>query len=289
MKWEISGKGLKILAPAKVNLTLEILGKRTDGYHEIRSLMQPIALFDTLWISPGLKKTEVHCSGHPELENENNLILAAIRLLEKELVSPLNFSIRLNKRIPVGGGLGGGSSDAAAVLSGVNHLLKTPILPDRLKALASQLGSDVPFFLNEGTVLATGRGEHVESWPSFPSWWYVLVYPEFPISTAWAYRQVKLPLTENKKIYKILSLKYKGETIKGFDGLINHLEPFVLPSFPILEKIKKALLGSGCLQALMSGSGSTVFGIWEEKDRAAQAVRQLKQQGLGRIFLAKGL
>jgi 4-diphosphocytidyl-2-C-methyl-D-erythritol kinase len=289
MKWTTPDKALKLLAPAKVNLTLEILGKRADGYHEIRTLMQPISLFDTLWIEPGQRESVLHCPDHPELENNNNLILAAVRLLEEELAVPLKLSIRLKKRIPIGGGLGGGSSDAAALLSGVNDLLGNPLPPDRLTALASRLGSDVPFFLNRGAALAAGRGEKIEPRPALPPWWIILIYPGFPVSTAWAYEQVKLPLTEYGKSYNFIGLKYNGAPVEGLDHLVNDLEPFVLPAFPILNTLKTALRASGCQQTLMSGSGSTVFGIWEDRAEAARAFRHLKKERWGRVFLARGL
>ena len=184
--------------------------------------------------------------------------------------------------------MGGGSSDAAAVLSGLNHSLVYPVEPERLRTLGAQLGSDLPFFLNNGTALAFGRGERIELWPFFPSWWYVLIFLDFPISTSWSYGQVKFPLTENKKTITILGLMRTGE-ISGPNGLKNDLEPFVRPSFPVLGKIKQALLDAGCFQALMSGSGSTVFGIWADKHKAVQAFKQLKQQGWGKTFIAKGL
>ena len=285
-------KGIKIQAPAKVNLFLEILGKRTDGYHEIRSLMQPIRLFDTLWIEAGSKGPTIHCPTHPELENESNLVLRAIHLLEKELDRSLPFSVRLIKKIPIGGGLGGGSSDSAAVLTGINQLLGEPIQPERLLELAAQIGSDVPFFLSNQTALASGRGERIEPWPDFPSWWYVLIYPGFSISTSWAYSQVKFPLTRGEKTINIERLKASkdiNEAIRGKDWLKNDLEEFVRPFFPIIEKIKKALLEQGCFQALMSGSGSTVFGIWETKKKAQEGFFHLKQQGWGDVFLVRGL
>jgi 4-diphosphocytidyl-2-C-methyl-D-erythritol kinase len=289
MKWEIPEKGIKLLAPAKVNLTLEILRKRPDGYHELRSLMQPISLFDTLWIKPGYDKSRLICPEHPELENGNNLILKALGLLENELGEPINLTIRLKKRIPIGGGLGGGSSDAAALLDGLNDLFGRPVPQLILAQMASRIGSDVPFFLIKGPALATGRGEILQPHPLIPGWWIILIYPGFPISTAWAYSQVKFPLTQKKKPYNILGFTYGGEPVEGLEGLYNDLEPFVLPSFPILGTIKKNLLAFGCRQALMSGSGSSVFGIWEDNFRAVQAFRQLKRQNLGQAFLVKGL
>jgi 4-diphosphocytidyl-2-C-methyl-D-erythritol kinase len=285
---QVFPKGLKVLAPAKINLILEILGKRPDGYHEIRSLMQPISLFDILWIEARSEGSVVHCPGHPELENDHNLIRRAIGLLEKEIGSPLSFTIRLIKRIPIGGGLGGGSSDAAAILSNINRLLKSPVQPERLGALAAQVGSDVPFFLNNHTALALGRGERIEPWPAFPVWWYVLICPKFSISTSWAYSQVKFPLTPENETINIERLKEQRQ-IPGKDLLKNDLEKSILPAFPILREIKQALLEQGCQQALMSGSGSTVFGIWETQTRAAQAFHYLKRQGWGKVFLAKGL
>lgn len=281
-------KGFKILAPAKINLFLEVLGKRADGYHEIRSLMQPISLFDIIRVEAGHGDTAIRCPGYPELENEDNLIIRAVHLLEKETARPLNLFIRLIKRIPPGGGLGGGSSDAAAVLSGLNHLLSNPVGPERLRNLAAQLGSDIPFFLNKGTALAFGRGEQIEPWPSFPTWWYVLIFPGFPISTPWAYGQVKIPLTQNKKTINIKNLTEQGE-IPEKEGFKNDLEEFIQPSFPILGKIRQALLEQGCFQALMSGSGSTVFGIWRDKQKAGEAFKRLKRQGWGRVFIARGL
>jgi 4-diphosphocytidyl-2-C-methyl-D-erythritol kinase len=279
---------IKVEAPAKVNLFFEILGKRDDGYHEIRSLMQPIRLFDTLWIEPGSKGSGIQCPNHPELENKSNLVLRAVHLLEKELDRPLSYSIRLLKKIPIGGGLGGGSSDAAAVLSGINRLLGDPIQPDRLRLLASQIGSDVPFFLYRQSALALGRGERIEPWPAFPSWWYILIYPGFSISTSWAYNQVKFPLTRGQKSINIERLKHNHDFREKIH-LVNDLEEFVRPFFPVIGKIKKALLEQGCLQALMSGSGSTVFGIWETRKSAQEAFLRLKQQGWGEIFLVRGL
>jgi 4-diphosphocytidyl-2-C-methyl-D-erythritol kinase len=285
---ENTTKGIKIEAPAKVNLFLEILGKRADGYHEIRSLIQPIRLFDTLWIEAGSNGPEIHCPDHPELENESNLVLRTLRLLEKELSRPLPLSVRLQKKIPIGGGLGGGSSDSAAVFLGVNRLLGEPIQVKRLRALASQIGSDIPFFITNKTALILGRGEQIEIWPMFPSWWYVLIYPGFSISTSWAYHQVKFPLTRGEKTINIKRLKANKDK-PGKDWIKNDLEEVVRPFFPIIGKIKEALLAQGCVQALMSGSGSTVFGIWETKKTAQEAYLHLKKQGWGEVFLARGL
>lgn len=285
----IRGEEIKILAPAKVNLFLEVLGKRKDGFHEIRSLIQPIELFDTLLIkATGENGPILRCPGHPELENPDNLVLKALRLLEKDLRHPLPFSVILKKNIPQGAGLGGGSSDAAATLIGVNRLLGCPLPPKRLRTLASRLGSDVPFFLVRSTALVTGRGEKIRPWPHFPRYWYVLVFPGFSVSTAWAYSQLKIPLTGERKSINLRRLMKKGLE-PGKTRLFNDLEAAVSPSHPKIEKMKAALRAYGCLEALMSGSGSVVFGVWEKENPAREAWQRLKMEEGGKVFLARGL
>jgi 4-diphosphocytidyl-2-C-methyl-D-erythritol kinase len=284
---DIPEKGIKFLAPAKVNLILILIAKREDGYHEIQTLMQRIRLFDTLIIRKNPKGPLVRCPGYPELEGDANVIAKAIRLLEKELARSLPIEVELRKKIPLGAGLGGGSSDAAAILLKANDLLGKRIPQTRLMEIAARLGSDIPFFLLKKTALGRGRGEILEPWTDFPKWWYVLVYPGFPVSTAWAYSQVKIPLTKIDKLTNIQCLIEKGE-IPEAGQFQNDLERCVLPAFPILNEIKKALLRQGCRQALMSGSGSTLFGIWEDEAEARKAFRALNNRGWGRVFLARG-
>ncbi|MEW6185531.1 MAG: 4-(cytidine 5'-diphospho)-2-C-methyl-D-erythritol kinase [Thermodesulfobacteriota bacterium] len=279
---------ITLRTPAKINLFLEVLGKRRDGYHSIRSLMQPINLFDTLSIKTNSQGLKIRCPGHPELENPSNLVNKAVKLLEKELGRPLPLSIRLKKKIPVGAGLGGGSSNAAATLTGINQLLGGLVPERRLAVLAARIGSDVPFFLNPVTTLASGRGEILKPWPDFPLYWYVLIYPGFSVSTSWAYGQVKFPLTRIEKSINIKRLKTKG-LAGGGTFLFNDLEGVVSPYFPGLAKIKTALQDRGCLQALMSGSGSTMFGLWESEEPAREACSRLKRQGWGKVFLVRGL
>jgi 4-diphosphocytidyl-2-C-methyl-D-erythritol kinase len=287
MTGPILEKEARLLSPAKVNLTLEILGKRPDGYHEIRSVMQGIRLYDILTIGPARGKGSLSCPGHPELETKDNLVLKALALLEKELGRTLPLAIQLKKHIPIGGGLGGGSSNAAVILRAVNALTGKQIPGPRLLELASQIGSDVPFFLLGKPALASGRGEVLDPWLNFPKWWFVLIYPGFPVSSAWAYNQLKIPLTKKKKLPKINQLKQQ-KAIPPFDRLKNDLEDAVLPAFPVLKKIREALLKEGCQKALMSGSGSVMFGIWESDAPARAAYRHLKKQGWGKAFLARG-
>jgi 4-diphosphocytidyl-2-C-methyl-D-erythritol kinase len=288
MPISLSPHGFRLRAPAKVNLRLKVLGKRADGFHEIETVMQRIGLWDIIRVELAVKGLEVHCPGFPDLEGEQNLIWQAVRLLEEESNQRLSFRIYLKKRIPLGAGLGGGSSDAAAVLSGINDFLGRPVSARRLTELAGDLGSDIPFFLTRQTSLARGRGEILEPLPDFPVWWYVLVYPGFPLATRWVYQEVKIPLTEKKQYINIKSLK-TGLNGPGIDFLENDLEKAVLAHYPLLSRVKEALLAQGSLGALMTGSGSTVFGLWREKKEAVKAFHHLKRSAWGKVFIAPGL
>ena len=288
MRIPLSPQGFRLKAPAKINLRLKVLWKRADGFHEIETVMQRIALWDIIRVEPAAKGLEIRCPGFPDLEGEENLIWQAVRLLEEESNQRLSFRIYLKKRIPLGAGLGGGSSDAAAILSGINDFLGGPVSAERLMELAGNLGSDIPFFLTRQTSLARGRGEIIEPLPDFPVWWYVLVYPRFPLATRWVYQQVKIPLTEKKQYINIKSLK-TGAIGPGTGFLENDLEKAVVTHYPLLSQIKEALLAQGCLDALMTGSGSTVFGLWKEKREAVKAFHRLKTGTWGKVYIAPGL
>ncbi len=280
--------GFQLKAPAKVNLRLKVLGKRADGFHEIETIMQRIGLWDIIRVEPAAKGLEIRCPGFPDLEGKKNLIWQAVRLLEEEGKKRLSFRIYLKKRIPLGAGLGGGSSDAAAILSGINDFLGGPVSAGRLTELAGVLGSDIPFFLTRQTSLARGRGEILEPLPNFPVWWYVLIYPGFPLATRWVYQELKIPLTEKKQYTNIKSLK-TGPIGLGPDFLENDLEKAVLAHYPHLARIKDALLAQGSLGALMTGSGSTFFGLWREKRAAVEAFHHLRKGTWGKVFIAPGL
>ncbi|MBI5585875.1 MAG: 4-(cytidine 5'-diphospho)-2-C-methyl-D-erythritol kinase [Deltaproteobacteria bacterium] len=279
---------LTFKAPAKINLRLKILGKRADGYHEIETLMQRIGLWDTIRLRPGSRGTQLVCPGYPELEGRHNLAVKALDLLSEELGRPLSFRIHLTKRIPMGAGLGGGSSDGAAVLKGVNDWLGRPVSSDRLFDLAARLGSDVPFFLLEQAAWARGRGERLEPAPGLPSWWVVLVFPGFPLSTSWVYGQLKIPLTKKNKRIIIKGLKIETDMLPA-ELLENDLEQAVFPRYPVLAGLKEALQRRGADGALMTGSGSTVFGLWPDKAGAVRAVQGLKTEGWKQVLLARGL
>lgn len=280
---------LNILCPAKVNLFLKVAGKRGDGYHEIRSLMQPVGLFDEiiLAVSEGDGIT-LKCGVDSVPSGPENLAWKAAVLFLKETGIKRAVSIILKKRIPSGGGLGGGSSDAAGILTGLNTILRAGLKEERLKAMAAGLGSDVPFFILRGPALASGRGEILER-ITLPRLYYVLVNPGLHISTAWAYGN--LDLTKKTKDNILIVSKGLAKSKEKIAGLLeNDLEGAVMGEYPVIAVLKSLLKKAGAEGALMSGSGSTVFGLFFKEREAAEAITRLKGKLPAgcEVFLAAG-
>lgn len=283
-------KKIILPAPAKVNLFLRILGKRKDGYHEVLSLMQPVSLYDhvTVTVSEGAGVTAG--SSNPAVPKDSeNIAFKAAALFLKEAGLDKRVNIWLDKRIPVGAGLGGGSSDAAAVLKGLNTLSGAPFDNVRLKDIGALIGSDVPFFIQCRPAIASGRGEALAK-VSLQSYHYILINPGFEVSTAWAYGN--FDLTKSNKDNNLL---YSEEAFGGVDAikglLVNDLEAVTSARHPAIGGMKKTLKDSGAVASLMSGSGPTVFGIYSnriDRDRAFK----LLESGLKdpfTVFRAEGL
>lgn len=282
--------GRRLLAPAKVNLYLEVLGKRHNGYHELRTLVMPISLFDVVELSPtdGLIETVVLESSTVGLDDgfrlnpNTNLTNRAAVLLKGATGYSGGVRIRLEKHIPIGGGLGGGSSDAATVLVGLNELWGTGLSVDRLSELASQLGSDIPAFVQGGVVWVEGIGERV-SRPDFGvsgagsngRFWLVLANPGFQVLTGDIYRRHKLALTERPGDYKGMVLACGTGDVQGVaDHVCNDLQKTVLAKFPVIGSMLRRLEAAGALKALLSGSGGTVFGIARDEEDARRIERE---------------
>ena len=263
---------------AKINLGLYILGKREDGYHNIWTIFQELEFHDTLFFSTHCDTLTITTS-HPTLsEGKDNLIYKAVQLLKKEANCPEHVAIHLEKNIPLGAGLGGGSSNAAMTLLGLNRLFQLGLSQETLISLGAELGSDVPFFLYGGAALATGRGEEIQPLPRFPKFWILLIYPKIEISSGWAYKNLKIKLTKIQPISTVLSqLRELKITGSQKTPLKNMLEEPVMERYPIIRSIKAQLIKNGAEWALMSGSGSTVFGIFAEKKLAEHALRQMEQ------------
>ncbi len=258
---------LTLLAPAKLNLHLKVVGRRPDGMHELVTLMQPLSLADRLVLEPGGEGISFTCDVAGL--QEDNLVERAARLWFRAAGLEAGVSLRLEKNIPVAAGLGGGSSDAAATLLGLNRLYGQPLDMARLQDLAAALGADVPFFLHGVTALCTGVGDRVEPWPHYRRWHYLLVNPGIEVSTAWVYGQLDLAWTIRPNLNKIYRLPSGDSPLE--DLLVNDLEEVTIRAYPELEAIKETLSRAGARGVLMSGSGPTVFGVFDSAARAQQA------------------
>lgn len=261
-----------VLAPAKVNLCLHVLGRRTDGYHDLAMLMQRVALFDRLEVEL-VSGTEisVECPGLVLTAGDQNIVEQAVRLLLAHVGIKQGVSIVMEKSIPVAAGLGGGSSNAAAVLETLDELLGLELPRSELMMLGARLGADVPFFLYNQTAWVTGIGERLQPWPGLPPVVLVLVNPGFAVSTASVFQNYGL--TRQQPVARIPRFPV-GMT--DFVRLLhNDLEVVTCQRHPVITTIKERLVASGASGALMSGSGPTVFGLFADRtsaERAAQVI-----------------
>jgi 4-diphosphocytidyl-2-C-methyl-D-erythritol kinase len=282
---------LSLKAPAKINLFLKILNRRSDGYHEIESLMQKIALFDMLHLSRKGEGIFLSCPGSKVPEDRENLVYrAADAFFSATRIAP-GVHIVLEKNIPVAAGLGGGSSDAAAVLVGLNKLLAADLETECLMDIGLKLGADVPFFLEDCSVaLATGIGECLQKVDPIREYWILLVNPGFAVSTKWVYE--KFPLTSYSNPY-ILA---RGQLMDGeshtispglFEELGNDLEAVTVKRYPEIGNIKNELKKAGAIAALMSGSGPTVFGLFSGKEEAQRSFVRFVEKYGDNVFLVR--
>jgi len=267
---------LHLKAPAKVNFRLDVLRRRPDGYHDLRMVMQRIDLCDdielTLTETPGIT---VSCSGAPLPENRDNIVWRAAEVMAHRADYGGGIQVRLTKRIPVAAGLGGGSSDAASVLTGLNGLLGLNLAPAELMDIGLTLGADVPFFIFARPAIATGIGEQLTPLDQIPSLWLLLVNPGIAVSTAWVYQN--LGLTSSRVADNIPLLYQSVDDVCAI--LANDLETVTIGAHPVIDDIKKQLLAAGARGALMSGSGPTVFGIFADADTARNAAGGFGSRG----------
>ena len=259
-------------SPAKVNLRLEILRKREDGYHEIKTILQKISLQDTLYFSLRKGKGVSIKADSPNLPTgKANLVYKAVRSMMIESGYRGGIRVDIKKRIPLGAGLGGGSSNAATTLKAMNELLNLNVSKKRLMEMGLEIGADVPFFFLEGAAVGSGIGERLRK-VELPVLWFVLIYPNFEVSTRWAYQNFVLT---NQRIH--FNLQKFTKTPEGISRIfLNHLEEVVSKKYPQIENMKKILCSAGALAALMSGSGPTVFGIFSDEQSSTEAYGKIK-------------
>lgn len=266
---------ITLKAPAKINWSLYVLDKRPDGYHDILTLMHRIAIYDTITIGHS-DRLELYSAMN--IPDEQNIVFKAAEALRKYSGIGDGARIVLEKDIPTGAGLGGGSSDAAFTLIGLNRLWSLGLPLEELKTIGSSLGSDVPFFFDSPLAVAEGRGERLSSVEINIPCTILLIKPSVSVSTAWAYKNIdlqslKLTKREHKdnNIKLIYSSLRTGETSLLRTALHNDFEKVVFGQYPLIGRLKEQLIDSGASAALMSGSGSSVFGFFEDRERAEKA------------------
>lgn len=264
---------LHLESPAKVNLRLEILNKRKDGYHELRTVFQKISLHDTLHFSLIKEKGISIATDHPNLPvGKTNLVYQAAQSVLKGSDYQGGVHIEIKKQIPLGAGLGGGSSNAAITFKALNQLLKRNLSKRKLMEMGLEIGADVPFFIWEGAAIGSGIGEKLKK-VTLPDLQYVLIYPNFEVSTRWAYQNFVLT---NQRIH--FNLHKFLKTPEGISSILfNHLEEVVSRKYPQIEVMKNSLLSRGALGALMTGSGPTVFGLFQDDKSAMGAYEKIKK------------
>jgi len=275
--------GIRVRCPAKVNLGLWILGRRDDGYHEVDTILQALTLEDELTLEPAPEGFALETRGIPIPQDGPNLVERAWNLISERATGSKFRGIRarLTKRIPIGAGLGGGSSDAAGLLAGVNHLLALGLTKTELQSLGARIGSDVPFFFGGGTARATGRGEKVRQLCPIEPLWVVLASPPIAISTTWAYGRIRFHLTPVSSGANLLASAIGSREWGAVaDAMHNVFEDVVLPEFPSLAELRRSLIGCGAMKALMSGSGSTFYGVVRSFDEAMRAAKGVAGRGV---------
>lgn len=275
---------ITIMAPAKINLCLSVLSRSPAGYHDVEMLMQMVGLYDEVRVSLAGTGITVVCDAGTVPAGEGNIAWRAAAAIQKLSGTNSGVTIAIKKNIPVAGGLGGGSSDAAAVLSAANVLFKTGLDVAELARIGTGIGMDVPFFFYGPLALARGRGELLSRLPPLPKFWVLLVNPGFETSTSSIYKNLNLRLTKKVDCNKIAGLSVRNIA----RNLHNDLESVAASVHPVILKIEKALQREGALGACMSGSGPTVFGIFETEKACRAAAERLSGEAW-KIFPAEAL
>ncbi|MBU2622217.1 MAG: 4-(cytidine 5'-diphospho)-2-C-methyl-D-erythritol kinase [Proteobacteria bacterium] len=276
---------MKILSPAKINLFLHVSGKRPDGYHDIVSLICCVSLYDVMSFDFGGGITTVTCTD-PEIPcDERNHALKAASLFLGKFRKNEGVRIHIEKNIPAGAGLGGGSSNAATVLSCLNKWFGNPFPVEEIMAMGLEIGADVPFFLYRKPALATGIGEKLKEYPLKLPYKILIVYPGFGVLTQEVYNNLNLRLTNCKnKLKKLIFVQEFHAKL-----LCNDLESVTVSKYPEINEAKEAILKQGAAGALMSGSGSSVFGLFPDNDSAINAGNVLSQNRRWRVFVVDAI
>ncbi len=270
---------LEMNAPAKINLSLDVLKRREDGYHELRMIMQTVGLQDTVILESAGSGIEIACSNRYVPCGNDNTVYKAASLLKERYGIKDGLRIRIIKRIPVAAGLAGGSSDAAAVLKGMNGMFCLGLTPEQLAAAGKEVGADVPYCIRGGTMLAEGIGELLTALPSFSGVDVIILKPKVGVSTAWVYKNLKLDRIaarpDTERLIAAIGAKDIGALAKNME---NVLETVTIPQYPIVSAAKEKLVVLGAEGSMMSGSGPSVFGLFSSRAKAAAAAEKLRDK-----------
>ncbi len=282
---------MHIKARGKINLGLDVVRRREDGYHEVRMIMQTVSVFDHIVLrrreGEGIRMQSRRKTYLPM--NENNLAYKAADLLRSEFGLTDGLDIMLDKRIPVAAGMAGGSADAAAVLYGVNRMYRLGLTMEELQARGVKLGADIPYCLMRGTALAEGIGEVLSPLPAPPKCHVVIAKPPISVSTKWVYTNLRAnELAEHPDIDGQIECLRKQDLHGLCEKMGNVLETVTIPAHPIIAEIKQIMCDQGAVGAMMSGSGPTVFGLFEELQAAERCVQELKRQRKAREVFRTG-
>jgi 4-diphosphocytidyl-2-C-methyl-D-erythritol kinase len=273
---------LTVFSPAKINVYLRILSRRPDGYHDLETVMLPLDFGDEISLQLQPNGITMECDDPRLPTDESNLALRAARMLAKRCGEERGARITLTKRIPLAAGLGGGSSNAAAVLLGLKQLWGLDTPHSTLDEIAASMGSDINFFLHGGAAVCRGRGERVEPIPCKLTAAILLVNPGFGISTQWAYEswaKIASALTVKPPEVSLLLRALAGDDLAGVSAaLFNSLEAPSVRKFPVLRLLRDALRADGAAGALMSGSGATVFGLFPDAEQAKRSAQRIREQ-----------
>jgi len=267
-------------ARAKINIALDVLGKRADGYHDLRMIMQSVALHDLVFMKKTPQDGIVLHTNHSWLPvNEKNLVYRAVARLKERYDIRSGVYVDLQKAIPVSAGLAGGSTDCAAALIGMRMLFKLPISTEELMDIGAGLGADVPYCIMRGTALAEGLGERLKRLPPHPMVYVLLTRPPFYVSTAQVFQRFQMDRAESRPdVDGIVQALEAGDVKAVADRFCNVLETVTIPDYPVIAQVKDTMREAGCLGTLMSGSGPTVFAYFDRRDQALSARRLLRQQ-----------
>ena len=272
---------MRLQAFAKINLGLDVLGKRKDGYHEVRMIMQTIRMYDQLDMRKSVEPG-IHLTTNKKYipVDENNLVWRAAKLMMDTCGIMEGVSIHLHKVIPVAAGMAGGSSDAAATLVGMNRLFHCGLSKEKLMELGVQIGADVPYCVLRGTALAEGIGEKLTVLPPMPDCWILIGKPGISVSTKYVYTTLDLNTdTVHPDIDGMKKALEDGNLYGITERMGNVLQDVTIPAYPEVERIKEQMKALGAVNAMMSGSGPTVFGIFDNEEKAQKACQKLRESG----------